>query len=192
MNKFYNYDEIKTAEIRYGIESIYLLITKTIVIVTLAIILGVIKELLLLLIFYNLLRITGFGVHAKKPWHCWVSSILIFLGLPLIIKYLTISKLIMFIVSAVFSLIILKYAPADTEKRPIINMKRRKIYKICCFTTSIIYTITILIINNVFIQNALMFSIILEAILILPITYRLFNVKYDNYKTYYNSSLQVQ
>lgn len=191
MNKYYNYDEEKTAEIRYGIESIYLLITKTIVIFSLAILLGIIKELVLLMIFYNLLRASGFGVHAKKSWHCWVSSSIIFLGVPMLMKYLILPNSIMFIVSAFFCLVILKYAPADTEKRPIINKKRRKIYKFCCFSTSLIFTISILFIENTVIQNSLMFSIIVESFMILPITYKIFNVKYDNYKMY-NGEFQVQ
>ena len=66
INNNYNFNEVKTAEIKYGIESFYLFITKTIVILSLAFVLGIIKEILMLLFFYNLLRMSGFGVHAMK------------------------------------------------------------------------------------------------------------------------------
>ena len=45
-----NYTEDKLDEIMYGIEGLYLTITKTIVIFTIALILGIVKELIFLLI----------------------------------------------------------------------------------------------------------------------------------------------
>lgn len=186
INKYCNYDEIKFAEIKYGLESFYLFITKTFVILTIAYFLGIIKEILILLLFYNILRATGFGVHAIKSWHCWLSSTLIFLGVPMLIKYSSIPSSIMIIISLCCSIFILKYAPADTEKRPIINPKRRRIYKICCFITTIIYVIGIIFIHNIIIQSALMYSIVIETFMILPICYKIFGAKYNNYKNYLN------
>lgn len=184
INKYCDIDEIKFAEIRYGLESFYLFITKTIVILTIAYFLGIIKEILILLLFYNILRATGFGVHAIKSWHCWFSSSLIFLGTPMLIKYASIPTSIMIIISLLCSALILKYAPADTEKRPIVNQKRRRIYKISCFCSSIIFIIGIIFIQNIYIQSALMYSIVIETFMILPVCYKIFGAKYNNYKTY--------
>ena len=76
IKKYYSYDEVKLAEIRYGLASLYLLITKTVVIFSLAYILGFINPLLILMALYSILRLTGFGVHAKKSWHCWIASLI--------------------------------------------------------------------------------------------------------------------
>lgn len=183
------YDEIKFAEIKYGLESLYIFITKTIVILLIALILGLFKELMLMLIFYSLLRATGFGVHASKSWHCWISSILIFIGVPILIKLFVIPTSIMIIISILGTLIIFKYAPADTEKRPIINKNRRKIFKIICTSTSILYLLGIIFLNNIYLSSILMYSILLEAFLILPYTYKLFGVKYDNYKAFLKTKI---
>lgn len=191
IKKEYTYDNTKLLEIKYGIESIYLLITKTIVILSLAFILGLFKELLLLLIFYSIIRATGFGVHAKKSWHCWSSSLLIFLGIPILSTQVVIPKIIGLIILILCLFLIIKYAPADTEKRPIINIKRRTIYKIICSLTCVIYSIIFLLTNSL-LGELMFFSIIIETLMILPITYKLFNVKYNNYKLYLQHSFSKQ
>ena len=65
INKKYNYDDIKIEKLRYGLEGIYLTITKAIVIFSIALILGIFKELLVFLLFFNILRFSAFGIHAK-------------------------------------------------------------------------------------------------------------------------------
>ncbi len=182
IKKYYDYDNNKLLEIRYGLESLYLSITKIIVILLISIVIKTTKELLLLFLFYGLLRLTGFGAHAKKSIHCYFTSIPLFVLVPYLIKTITINNYLLLIIS-VFSILLLSiYAPADTEKRPI--LKRRKIYKILTISISLIYLIIIIISNNTYIKNLLFFSILIETLLVLPITYKLLGVKYNNYKRY--------
>ena len=77
--------------ISYGLESIYLVVTKAIIIFTIAIILGITKEVLLLLIFYNIIRTQAFGIHASKSIYCLISSIILFIGGTLFCKLINIS-----------------------------------------------------------------------------------------------------
>ena len=147
IKKHFNYTDTKLLELKYGIEVIYLTITKTIVIVLLALLLGVFKELLFILLFYSILRATGFGVHAQKAWHCWLSSIVIFLGVPILLSYAqALPTPILIILSSLFLLLIFIFAPADTEKRPIVSRKRRMIYKTMCSLTALTYSIIIVFI----------------------------------------------
>lgn len=183
ITKYYDYDNTKISEIKYGIESLYLTITKTIIIFIISFILNITKELMLLFVFYSLIRLTGFGVHAKKSWHCWVTSLITFILIPLLIKYVTLNKEFIIISYTIFTLLLLEYAPADTEKRPLINKKRRIIYKVLTILLVISYLIYSLIQkDNITIINTLYFSILLETLLVLPCTYKLFGVKYNNYK----------
>lgn len=185
ITKYYDYDNTKINEIKYGIESLYLTISKTIIIFIISILLNMTKELILLFTFYSLIRLTGFGVHAKKSWHCWVTSITMFILIPLLIKYVTLNQELIIISYIVFTLLLIKYAPADTEKRPLINKKKRIIYKVLTITLAITYLIYSLIYkDNTIIIKTLYFSVLLEVILILPCTYKLFGVKYNNYKNY--------
>ena len=66
ISKNYNYDEIKLKEIRYGIETIYLTITKLIILIIISLLIGTFKELLFFILFYSIIRSVGFGLHAKS------------------------------------------------------------------------------------------------------------------------------
>lgn len=179
-----NFDDIKLQEIKYGLETVYLTIIKTIVFILLAILLKTIKGLLLFMLFYGIIRLTGFGVHAKKSIHCWISSILIFLIIPILIKYITINNYILYIISLISIIILAIYAPADTPKRPLINKKKRIIYKVLTILISIGYLITITLIKDKLIINSLFYSLLLECFLVTPLIYKLFGVSYKNYKNY--------
>lgn len=178
------YDDVKLAELRYGLEGFYLSVSKLIVIFGLALIFGIFKEMLIMLVIFNILRTTGFGLHATKSWICLLSSSSIFLIFPLIAKFVTIpfiAKLLLAIVSIVC---IFLYAPADTKKRPIIKKKKREMYKFITTISCIGLNIFALIIKNSILSNLIIFGIYTEVIMILPITYKLFHLSYNNYENY--------
>lgn len=184
IKKYNNYDDIKLQEIKYGLETVYLTIVKTIIFILLAILLKTIKELLLFMLFYGIIRLTGFGVHAKKSLHCWISSILIFVIIPILIKYVTLNNYVIYLISIISIIILVIYAPADTPKRPLINKKKRIIYKVLTTLISLGYLITIVLIKNKIIINTLLYSLLLECFLVTPFMYKLFGVSYKNYKNY--------
>ena len=172
-------DDIKMEEYAYNLEGFYLTITKMLVIFPLAIIFGVIKELLIILLAFNILRAQAHGLHATKSWICLLSSSIVFILVPLIAKTIKIQ----FIYKIIINIIAL-YAPADTVKAPIIKAEKRKKYKI----NSIIYTLILIIISLLIkdssISNLIIFTIWIEVFLILPITYKIFHLSYNNYIEY--------
>ena len=179
-----NYDESKLKIIKYGLTSLYLHITKVIVTFSLAYFLGIFTSLLKLMAFYSILRLTAFGVHAKKSIHCWIASLISFLLLPYLCEILTIRFEIKIILLIMCVVLIAIYAPADTEKRPLIHKRKRLIYKILSIITTCIYTISIFFIKSNILSNCIMFATLLGTIIILPVTYKLFGVSYNNYKNY--------
>lgn len=176
------------AEMRYGIEGLYLEWTKLIVITLLSIILGIFIEYLLVLLLFNVIRFTAFGIHAKKSWQCWIASTLTFIGMPLLCKYLVLSKKIILLISIICILIFLIHSPSDTPKRPLIKKKKRIIYKFSTVIISIIYTICALNIDINYVHNAFLASMIIQSVLIHPLVYKLFRIPYNNYKMYVSSS----
>ena len=70
-NNTYTEDDID--KIKYGLEGLYLTVTKLIIIVLISIILGIFKELILVLIFFNIIRYPAFGVHADKSIICLIT-----------------------------------------------------------------------------------------------------------------------
>lgn len=177
-------DDIKLDEYRYSLEGFYLTITKLMIIIPLSIILGVFKELIILLLFFNILREPAHGLHATKSWICLLSSSIIFIGIPFLSKNVSIPFLLKIILGITGILLIFKYAPADTKKAPIIKKENRNKYKFISTINCIILTILSLIIKNEIISNIIIFSIWTEILLILPITYKIFHLSYNNYKTY--------
>lgn len=179
-----NYSEDKLDEIMYGVEGIYLTITKMIIIFIFAFILGVANELLLLLIAFNFVRLFAFGMHADKSWICLLFSGLLFLGGAVLTKNIVINKPFLYTLYLIVIIIIAIYSPADTVKRPLINKKRRIKFKILSVIMAITYLIITILIKDNTLINILIFGLIIECILILPITYKVFKMPYKNYKSY--------
>lgn len=179
-----NYDEIKLAEIKYGLEGLYLTISKIIILSILSLILGIFKEFILFLGIFTIMRIPSFGIHASKSWICLVSSTLSFIGIPLIALNINLSTTTKIIIGAISILGICLFSPADTHKRPIINKTRRKIYKLLSTVVAFTYIILSLKIQNDYLSNCFFYATILQNILISPITYKLSKMPYNNYKAY--------
>lgn len=182
--KYYYYDNIKKEELKYGLVAIYLLVTKLIIILILAFLLGILKEVILFTIIYIPIRAVSFGLHATKSWICLVSSTIIFVGLPFMSKYLLMPTYLKSIIGIISILLMFKNSPADTHKRPIVNKKRRLFFKYSSVLISIIYTILSIFINNNFISNCLLFTLLIQCFLTSPLIYKLFKLPYNNYKNF--------
>ena len=184
IKKNYSYNDIMYERIRYGLEIIYLSITKIFVILLVSYLLGMLKETIILMIFSTPLRNYSYGIHAKKSWHCYVSSIFCFVLLPkLIINYiLSIILRITISIYALTSMII--YAPADTHKRPIINTNHRKKLKYTSIIITISYIFLTILINDNYICNLIYLALVIQSTAIIPITYKIFKIPYNNYKAY--------
>ena len=179
-----NFDEIKLAEIKYGLEGIYLTFSKLIIISIIAILLNIFKEMVIFLLIFTVMRSPSFGIHAKKSWICLISSTTFFIGIPLLSIYTKLNNTIIIVIGILSIIGITLFSPADTHKKPIINIKKRKIYKILSSTISIIYIILAIIIKNNYLSNSFLYATLLQNILINPLTYKIFKMPYNNYKTY--------
>ncbi len=184
IKKYNKYDEKKIKEIEYGLLSIYLTISKLIIISIIALVLGIFKEMIIFTLLFNIIRMPAFGLHATKSWICLLTSTILFIGIPILCITLNINIIIKAVICSTGILFMYKNAPADTYKRPIINKKRREIYKFLSTIIAIIFSFISIFINNNFIANCLIFSIILENCLISPFVYKLFKLPYNNYITY--------
>lgn len=179
----HNYNDEEIEKLKYGLEGIYLTITKTIIIIALAIMFKILKETISILILYNIIRYFAFGFHAEKSIECLIMSSILFIGLPLLIFYLKPLFITKLIISIICTIIIMIFAPADTIKRPLPNKKKRKIRKICSTVIAIIYSV-ICIIGRKKISEIFLCTLIIQAIIVNPITYMIFKQPFNNYKTY--------
>lgn len=168
----------------YGLESIYLTMTKIVVILILSYLMGIFKEAIYTLFFYNFIRLFAFGMHAKKSSQCLIFSLIFFVFVPYIVSIIYISPLIKIICSIVAFILIIIYAPADTEKRPLINKKKRIRFKILSIICSFVLLVLIFLYKDYEISSYMFLGFIDGCIVILPITYKMFGLSYNNYKTY--------
>lgn len=166
----------------YGLEGIYLTITKLIVIIGIALILGILKEVLIVMILFNVIRYFGFGFHAEKSSECLFLSIINFVLIPFFFIKVDISLSTSLIISGSCIVSFLIFAPADTVKRPLKDKKKRLIRKILTVTTGLVYTGIMLFFNNQYISSLVVSSLLIMAIVISPITYKIFRQPYNNYK----------
>lgn len=182
LKRYHHYSDDDIERLEYGLEGIYLTITKLIIIIFLAIILNIVKEIIILLALFNVIRYFGFGIHARKSIECLLSSILIFIVIPFcVIKYPFPRELL--IISALIGIIcILIWAPADTVKRPLKNRKKRIIRKYLTLTIAISYFLFGIFLKDHSLSSLFFISIIIQAIIVNPLTYMLFRQPFNNYK----------
>jgi accessory gene regulator B len=178
-----NYDERKLKIIKYGLECIYTTITKSSVIVLLSIILNIFYETLLLISFYSLLRIFGFGIHATSNTKCWIVSILTYTIIPLIIKTFDLIYPLNISLEIIFIIGFIAWAPADTKKRPLIHKEKRTTDKIIVVTTALVYLIYSIFYINIF-SECIFYGMLIEFICINPLTYKIFKQPYKNYLSF--------
>ena len=73
------------------------------------------------------------------------------------------------------------------ELYPLVNVKKRKIYKIITVINSSIFLIMIIVLKDSNISTALSLGLLDSMLMIHPLTYRMFHLPYNNYKTYNES-----
>lgn len=181
-NNQQNLTEEDKEKLEYGLEGLYMTITKLVIIFLIAFLLGFFKEFIITLILFNIIRFPGFGFHASKSIVCLITSILLILGLSYLFTSIEVGlniKIILCIVSVITFIIC---APADTWKRPLTNKKKRALRKVVACSLAVLYSVLIIIFNDMEISNLLMAALLIETVLISPIMYLIFNEPYRNYK----------
>lgn len=189
INKNYNYDNNTIERITYGLEIIYISITKLTVIFGISALLGLFKETILCCLFVNGLRTFAYGLHAKKSSHCYISSLFTFVLMPFIFINLIFNPVQKIIISILCLLSMIIFAPADTHKRPIINKNHRLKLKIISIIICTVYIIVIFVSKNEYMNSLIVLSMIVESFMINPIIYKIFDLPYDNYKAYQKSGV---
>lgn len=175
----------KLEEIMYGLESLYLSLTKLLLVITLAFALGIIKECFIFLLSYNFIRLFAFGMHASKSFICAIVSLIIFITIPILATIVEIPFLIKISLSLFCLSSIIIYAPADTHKRPLINKQKRNKFKWLSIIITSIYIVISLLTSYHFLANILLLALLTETLLILPLTYKIFKLPYRNYMIYH-------
>ena len=182
--KYQQCDDLKIKKLKYGLEGIYSLIVKLTAVIIIACITQTIKETLLFLLFYAGIRTFSFGWHAKSSLGCWTSSLLVYTIIPIFLMNIPVSNYIGYTIIGIAFISMIVWAPADTPKRPLIRKEQRKKAKITSILIVILYSIIFIFSNITIIKNAVLYTLLIQTILINPITYKVTNTRFNNYKYY--------
>lgn len=177
------YTEEEVAIMRYALEGIYLTFTKILVITLIAALLGLFKEYIWFVLLYTPIRSVSFGWHANTTKQCWVVSILAFILIPYTFSIITINRITKIILLTFSIFIFALYSPADTKKRPIVNKKRRLMFKVVSLIIIFVYSYYALNNSNL-ISNLMLASLLYQSMLINPLIYKISNQEFNNFKAY--------
>jgi len=179
-----NKTDMELEQIKYGIDSILANITKLIILFLAAYFLGIAKYSFIALISFGFIRAFASGIHATSSLKCIISNFVIFFSNVYLSLTLNLNKSYITILFLISLCLVILYAPADTAAKPLTNKVVRSKLKIySSLAVIILYFISIYLKNNIYI-NLITFSVFIEALLITPITYKLFKSPYKNYEKF--------
>ena len=184
ISKYQECDDLKLKRLKYGLEGIYSLIVKISVVILISIITKTLTETLLFILFYAGIRTFSFGWHAKSNIACWITTLLIYNVILYFIINIDYPIYIGYIILGISLISMLLWAPADTPKRPLIRKKQRLKSKILSITVLLLYAVIYVTINSNPLKNIILYSLLIQTILINPITYKITNTRFNNYKYY--------
>lgn len=186
--KYQECNDLKMKQLKYGLEGIYGLLIKLTAVIIISIITGTYKETLLFLLFYTGIRTYSFGFHTKSSLACWITTITIYNIIPFIFKNILITDIVGYIIIGLAFISMILWAPADTPKRPLIRKEKRRKCKIISSMVVIMYAFLFYFNKNILIDNAIIYALIIQSILINPITYKITKTQFNNYKYYHKNN----
>jgi len=169
-------------KIYYGIQVVVLTASKSILLFIIAYLLGVFKYALIAYVALIFARTFASGVHLNSTLQCIISTFSLHFGNVYLSLNLSTNIIIQSLIFIISFILILLYAPADTEYRPLVSKKLRRDLKIKSLVVIVISYIVILFIKNNVYANIITFSFLEASLLITPIVYKFFGRKYANYK----------
>ena len=172
----------------FGITRIVEDIPKAIGTVVICLLLGIIKEMIIVTIVLVLYKTFTGGVHAKTNIGCFMYSVLFYLAIIYSARFLAftgINRIGVYVLIYIFSIYsIFVYVPADVPEIPKVNEKIRKSLKIKSIVAlNLLYIISLVFIKNVQIQNLIVYSIFFIGLMTTRSVYSIFRAQYG-YETY--------
>lgn len=184
IDKYTNKTELQLKKIKYGIEILIVNISKFIIIILVSHLLKVVPYTLIMMASFGLIRKSAFGLHFKNSTVCTIVSTLSFLFGVYISKHYPFNVKFTIFIFLITTGLFLIYAPSDTDTRPLIGKKFRYKLKRNTIITNLLILVIILILNDGIMRTLITLGVIMECILILPITYRILGKGYNNYEKY--------
>ena len=191
MNSYTQKEGIELEKMTVGIEVLLINVSKLVIIYSLAALLGTLPITFAAHFSYALLKRYSFGLHALNSTVCTAVSCCLFIFLPLALTStgVAISSSVLVAVHAVAFIIFYRYAPADTESRPLIGAYLRYELRVRALASVILLQVVALLAPSDSIRLALVLGVVYQIGSIVPITYRVLGRRGRNYERYEPSNV---
>lgn len=177
-------NELNYLKAKLGIESIIIDVSKAIVVYVAAFAAGTLIPTFVTHLSYMGLRKFSMGLHAKSSFVCTIVSVLMFVGVPYLIEGIVIGRWWIFFAFSMSTWLFWKYAPADTEKAPIIGARRRFNLKLCTIGINSLLMYIALVVLIWEARVLILAGMLMQLVMILPITYKILRRSRNNYEKY--------
>ncbi len=175
-------DNLTRKKVKYGIEVLIINISKLIITLIVAKLLGIVVETLETIIVVSLIRHYSFGAHASTSFLCTIVTLIMFIGPVILSKYINFNYYIDGVLFVISIILLYKYAPADTEKRPLISAKKREMLKKKTLIMVGVLGIVALITNIYSLKVTIFLGMFVASLMTTPLVYKILGQKYNNYE----------
>lgn len=169
-----------------GVEILFHNIPKLLLMLILATLLGILPQTILIWLPFACIRRYAAGLHASNNITCTLATLFMFVAMPYIIVTQGIS-INVWVLLAIFGLVnagLYKYAPADTNARPILGkVKRIKLRKKSVMAGLCMLALALALRSAVYYALISMGGVY-ALITVLPVTYKILGRSINNYEQY--------
>jgi len=178
------YSSIDKKKMILGMEILLINLSKGFVIYGGALLLGCFFKTLAIHLAFAATKRYSYGLHAKHSAVCTIYSFTIFVLLTYVTPFIPINNVIALSIFALIITMHVKYAPADTQARPIIGANRRRYLKRMSVSMVIVLMIFTMTVPYIELKTLFVLGAVCQTISILPITYRILERRERNYEIY--------
>jgi accessory gene regulator B len=162
-------------EYKYGLKAIYMNAWKTLILIVLALIFGIWRQVVLFAIAYVGLRLFSHGLHLKSSIACTLLGLTYYMGVSSLAVAITIPAYLQVGLWIICFILCLLYAPAATKKRPIFPREKRikKIASLIVLAVLASASYILAINGKGEIANILLAGVFCQTLNVLPISYKI-------------------
>ncbi|CUU50929.1 accessory protein regulator protein B [Clostridium beijerinckii] len=175
---------LELAKMKLGLEILFININKMVIVFLIASHFNILKEALFMIFIFGSIRSTAFGLHAKSSVVCTLITSMMFVVGPYVSYHIKLDNYVVLVVFIIMTFCFYKYAPADTERHPILGEKLRLKLRKKTVSKSLFFMVITLIVKIQVIKAMIVLAIGFNVISILPIIYKILNRRYNNYEEY--------
>ena len=167
-----------------GIEILLHNVPKLALMVTGAMLLGNLTQSLAVWLPFAIIRRYASGLHASNSIKCTVLTMLMFVGVPYVLWGVLVNEVVLVGAFALIGLGLYRYAPADTEARPIIGKLKRERLKRKAVAACVVLLVVSVVLLDMAYYVLVLTGALFAVIAILPLVYRIFRRSVNNYEQF--------